>query len=163
MSAGGTEVVGTPAFTAPETLQRLALDGRTDLYSLGVTLYYTLTGRLPYSARTFSELNAAWSDKPLPPSTLVEEIPAALDDLALISVEPALRPHDANPLDASESCTASTLRLASGACLQPLAHVLPQTQYFGGAICRAKTCWSLAATRASASRPRAHSPRTAHT
>ncbi|MES1239776.1 MAG: serine/threonine-protein kinase, partial [Chloroflexota bacterium] len=33
MSAGGSEVVGTPAFTAPETLQRLALDARTDLYS----------------------------------------------------------------------------------------------------------------------------------
>src|ERR1700755_1325703 len=43
MSAGGSDVVGTPAFTAPETLQRLALDGRTDLYSVGATLYYALT------------------------------------------------------------------------------------------------------------------------
>jgi serine/threonine-protein kinase len=32
MSDGGADVVGTPSFTAPETLQRLALDARTDLY-----------------------------------------------------------------------------------------------------------------------------------
>ncbi|HKP56684.1 MAG TPA: serine/threonine-protein kinase [Polyangiales bacterium] len=98
MTAGGSEVVGTPAFTAPETLQRLALDARTDLYSLGVTLYYALTARLPYNARTFADLLAAWAIKPIVPSALVPEIPAALDDLvlALVSVEPALRPASAS-------------------------------------------------------------------
>jgi tetratricopeptide (TPR) repeat protein len=97
MSAGGADVVGTPSFTAPETLQRLALDARTDLYSLGITLYYALTGRRPYSARTFAELLSEWAAKPAAPSALVPEIPAPLDDLvlALISVEPALRPASA--------------------------------------------------------------------
>jgi hypothetical protein len=97
MSAGGGDVVGTPAFTAPETLHRLALDARTDLYSLGVTLYYVLTGRLPYPARTFADLIAAWSCKVVPPSAIVADIPVALDDLvlALINVEPALRPQSA--------------------------------------------------------------------
>ena len=97
MAGSGAEVVGTPAFTAPETLQRLALDARTDLYSLGVTLYYALTARLPYQARAFSELLGAWRVKPVPPSALVASIPAALDDLVLglISVEPALRPQSA--------------------------------------------------------------------
>jgi hypothetical protein len=97
MSAGGADVVGTPAFTAPETLHRLALDARTDLYSLGVTLYYALTGRLPYPARTFADLIAAWSCKVMPPSAIVADIPAALDDLvlALINVEPTLRPQSA--------------------------------------------------------------------
>jgi hypothetical protein len=97
MSTGGAEVVGTPAFTAPETLQRLALDARTDLYSLGVTLYYALTTRLPYSARTFSDLLLAWGGKPVRPSAFVPDIPPALDDLvlSLIAVEPALRPHSA--------------------------------------------------------------------
>ena len=46
MGHGGADVVGTPAFTAPETLQRSALDARTDLYSLGATLYFALTARL---------------------------------------------------------------------------------------------------------------------
>jgi serine/threonine protein kinase len=97
MGVGGADVVGTPAFTAPEVLQRLALDARTDLYSLGVTLYYALTGRLPYTARTFSDLLASWTIKPVAPSTFVAEIPPALDDLvlALINVEPELRPASA--------------------------------------------------------------------
>jgi hypothetical protein len=97
MSTSGTEVVGTPAFTAPETLQRLATDARTDLYSLGVTLYYGLTARLPYSARTFADLVAAWGPKPVRPSAIVTDIPPALDDLvlSLISVEPSLRPASA--------------------------------------------------------------------
>jgi hypothetical protein len=97
MSDGGAEVVGTPAFTAPETLHRLALDARTDLYSLGATLYYALTARLPYPARSFSELLDAWRVKPVRPSALAADIPPALDDLVLglISVEPALRPQSA--------------------------------------------------------------------
>jgi hypothetical protein len=97
MSAGGLDVVGTPAFTAPETLQRLALDARTDLYSLGVTLYFALTAHAPYFARTFSELLGAWADKPAAPSKGNPEIPAVLDDLvfSLINVEPSLRPASA--------------------------------------------------------------------
>ena len=97
MSAGGADVVGTPAFVAPETLHRLTLDARTDLYSLGATLYYALTGNIPYPARTFAEVMEAWSGKVRAPSSLVTDIPPALDDLvlSLISVEPALRPQSA--------------------------------------------------------------------
>jgi ABC-type transporter Mla MlaB component len=97
MSAGGADVVGTPAFVAPETLHRMALDARTDLFSLGATLYHALTGRLPYQARTFSDVVAAWSTRVVPPSTYTPDVPAALDDLtlSLISVEPALRPQSA--------------------------------------------------------------------
>jgi serine/threonine protein kinase/tetratricopeptide (TPR) repeat protein len=97
MTDGGAVVVGTPSFTAPETLERLALDARTDLYSLGATAYYALTGRVPYPARTFPELLSAWRVKPVAPSAIVADIPAALDDLllALVSVDPALRPQTA--------------------------------------------------------------------
>ena len=97
MSSGGSQIVGTPAFTPPETLHRLALDPRTDLYSLGATLYYALTGQLPYPARTFPELLSAWRTKPVPPSARASDIPPALDDLvlSLTSTEPALRPNSA--------------------------------------------------------------------
>ncbi|HKU40845.1 MAG TPA: protein kinase, partial [Polyangiales bacterium] len=97
MSSGGGDVVGTPAFTAPETLHRSAVDARTDLFSVGVTLYYALTGRLPYAAKTFADVIAAWGCKVVPPSVLVPELPVALDDLvlALISIEPASRPQTA--------------------------------------------------------------------
>src|SRR5262245_37590990 len=40
--------VGTPAFIAPEVLAHGSLDARTDLYAVGATLYYALTGTLPY-------------------------------------------------------------------------------------------------------------------
>jgi serine/threonine protein kinase len=75
----------------------LALDARTDLYSLGATLYYALTGGVPYAARTFADVIAAWGGKVRSPSTYDPTIPAALDDLgfSLISVEPALRPPSA--------------------------------------------------------------------
>jgi hypothetical protein len=97
MSAGGAQVVGTPAFTPPETVHRLALDARSDLYSLGATLYYALTGQLPYQARSFAEVLSAWDFKVMAPSACEADIPAALDDLvlSLISLEPALRPQSA--------------------------------------------------------------------
>jgi hypothetical protein len=97
MSAGGAQVVGTPAFTPPETVHRLALDARSDLYSLGATLYHALTGQLPYPARSFAEVVSAWDAKVVAPSDHVPGIPAALDDLvlSLISLEPALRPQRA--------------------------------------------------------------------
>jgi serine/threonine protein kinase len=89
--------VGTPAFVAPEVVQRARLDGRTDLFSLGATLYYALTGRPAFPARSFAQLHEVWSNKPAPASSIVAGIPPALDDLiaSLISLEPALRPRSA--------------------------------------------------------------------
>jgi hypothetical protein len=93
----GLQVVGTPAFIAPETLQRALLDARADLFSLGATLYYALTGELAYYARTFGEASEAWNSPPVPPSAHVEGIPPELDELllSLLSPEPALRPRSA--------------------------------------------------------------------
>jgi eukaryotic-like serine/threonine-protein kinase len=83
--------VGTPAFVAPEVVHHMHLDARTDLFSLGATLYYALTGRTPFAARQFSELRAAWSAEVAPPSRLVPGIPPALDALctALLRIDPA--------------------------------------------------------------------------
>jgi hypothetical protein len=92
-----TQAVGTPAFVAPEVAQRASLDGRTDLFSLGATLYYALAGRPPYPARSFAQLHEVWATKPAPPSAYVADIPAALDHvvLSMVSLEPALRPRSA--------------------------------------------------------------------
>ena len=97
MTADNSLVVGTPAFTAPEVVQRSATDGRTDLFSLGATLYYALTGRLAYPARNFADLFTSWNARPVPPSLHVSDVPKALDELvlSLLSLEPALRPPSA--------------------------------------------------------------------
>ncbi len=90
-------VVGTPPFTAPETLNSLALDARTDLYSVGATAYFTLTGRNAYPARNFRELRYLWRSQPPLPSSLVEDIPKELDSLvmSLISLDNVARPASA--------------------------------------------------------------------
>jgi serine/threonine-protein kinase len=51
-------IVGTPCYMAPEIWQGEAVDGRTDLYSLGVIAYQMATGRRPFEAGTLAELQA---------------------------------------------------------------------------------------------------------
>src|SRR5258708_4793878 len=87
-------VVGTPAFAAPEVVNALPLDGRTDLFSFGATLYFALTGRPPHPARNFSQLTALWKRALPAPSSVVADIPEALDALvmSLLCLEPAMRP-----------------------------------------------------------------------
>jgi hypothetical protein len=91
------QVVGTPAFAAPEVVQGLPLDARVDLFSLGATLYFALTGKQPSSARDFADVTLAAQRKPVPPSRIVRDIPKALDGLVLSMLDPnpALRPRSA--------------------------------------------------------------------
>ena len=49
-------IVGTPAYMSPEQLERKKLDGRSDLFSLAVTLYHLLTGHQPFAGSNLPEL-----------------------------------------------------------------------------------------------------------
>ncbi|HTU62915.1 MAG TPA: AAA family ATPase, partial [Polyangiales bacterium] len=90
-------LVGTPPFIPPEAHQGKLLDARADLFSLGATLYFVLTGELAYPAQTLDELTEHWRHKPLHPSRLARGVPAGLDRLvmSLINLDPALRPRSA--------------------------------------------------------------------
>ncbi|MET0344106.1 MAG: protein kinase [Polyangiales bacterium] len=92
-----SELIGTPAFIAPECLTDAALDGRTDLYALGAVMYWTLTQRTHVRARTLDELVEAWSSPPLPPSHYAPHVPPALDELvmSLLQHDPVARPSSA--------------------------------------------------------------------
>jgi hypothetical protein len=87
-------VVGTPPFIAPEALHGQPIDGQADLYALGATAYYALTGMHAYPARSLAELPELWRTPPLPPSQHVADIPPALDELVLSLLQ----------LSASERC-----------------------------------------------------------
>ncbi len=91
------DLVGTPAFVAPECLAGAALDQRTDLYALGALAYWALTGRVAVRARTLEELRFAWSLPIEPPSSYAAELPKPLENLvmSLLSREPLARPASA--------------------------------------------------------------------
>jgi serine/threonine protein kinase len=81
-------VLGTPSFMAPEQLAGQRVDGRCDLYALGVTLFQLLSGQLPLRGNSMSELMHHIAHTPAPDlRTLRPELPA---DLAQV-VEQALR------------------------------------------------------------------------
>jgi len=73
-------LIGTPHFASPEQLTGETIDGRADLYSVGVVLYQALTGRLPYNGKNFGELlNQALTMQPPPPSLLNPTLSHELD------------------------------------------------------------------------------------
>jgi len=88
------DIAGTPPFIAPELIRGRPLDQRYDLYGLGALAYRILTGRYAFPARTIAQLEAAWRDRPPPPSAIVADIPPALDALvvALLAHDPLARP-----------------------------------------------------------------------
>ncbi|HET6332077.1 MAG TPA: protein kinase [Polyangiales bacterium] len=92
-----TSVVGTPICIAPETLRRMPLDQRTDLFGFGVVAYFALTGKAPYPARKIEELAELWTKVPPPPSQYASDVPPALDALiaSLLSPDPLARPSSA--------------------------------------------------------------------
>jgi hypothetical protein len=92
-----SNIVGTPTCVAPEMLQRMPLDQRADLFSLGVVGYVALTGRPPFPAARIEDLPGLWEQAPLPPSKYDPSIPAALDALiaSLLSIDALARPSSA--------------------------------------------------------------------
>jgi serine/threonine protein kinase len=78
------QTLGTPAYVSPEQAAGTAVDARSDLYSLGCTLYHILTGRPPFTGERAVEV--AWQHcyaDPRPPSTLRSDLPAAVEAVVL--------------------------------------------------------------------------------
>ena len=75
-------VLGTPSFMSPEQLEGRSLDGRSDLFALGVTMYQLLTGMLPFRADSMTQLMNNIATEPHAAMRSVRpELPASLDDI----------------------------------------------------------------------------------
>lgn len=75
---------GSPHFISPEQAMRYdAVDGRADVYSLGATAYYLVTGRPPFEGRSVSELIRAHLSAPVTPPTQLVNIPQDLEQIIL--------------------------------------------------------------------------------
>ena len=92
------QMFGTPGYIAPEYVEGAPVDGRADLYAVGVVLYEMLTGMLPYDARTQADkLIKPLSSPPIPPGQRVSGLPTELEALILrlLARFPDDRPRDA--------------------------------------------------------------------
>ncbi len=96
------EILGTPLYMAPELWRAVPdVDGRADVFAVGVLLYESITGRTPFSGASPAAVVAAvLESRPLPPSHHRADVPRALDDLVLrmLSSERASRPSDGRAL-----------------------------------------------------------------
>jgi serine/threonine protein kinase/Tfp pilus assembly protein PilF len=73
-------VLGTVSYMSPEQARGLPVDARTDIFSLGVVLYETLTGRLPFDGTSASEIIVSIvSKKPMPMARFSPEVPIEME------------------------------------------------------------------------------------
>ncbi|MFO1302303.1 MAG: serine/threonine-protein kinase [Burkholderiales bacterium] len=72
-------VLGTPAYMSPEQILGLPVDGRSDLFSVGVMLYQFLTGERPFTGNATVTMRKVLEEDPLPPSRFNTQIPGAMD------------------------------------------------------------------------------------
>jgi TolB-like protein/Flp pilus assembly protein TadD len=102
------EFVGTPNFASPEQFGSGPIDARSDIYSLGATLWFALTGLAPRSGSTIEEIRDRQTRDDLPVEQLVtRKVPEPVIKLLrrTLAVDPSKRPASARELmEALESC-----------------------------------------------------------
>lgn len=106
LSMGG--FVGTAHFASPEQLEEREIDTRSDIYSLGVTLWYMLAGQAPF-AGSLAQVMSQHLHKP-PPLEKLQNLPVCVREVVrhMIEKDPARRPQTPADLRVElESCLAS--------------------------------------------------------
>jgi eukaryotic-like serine/threonine-protein kinase len=105
-------VIGTVHYMSPEQCRATELDGRSDIYSLGIVLFEMLTGRVPFDATTPTAIIVAHvNDEPPAMKSFQTEIPEAAQKVVLSAL--AKRPED-RPQTAGELARRFAAAVAAG-------------------------------------------------
>ena len=113
-------ILGTPAYLAPEQINGDGVDGRTDIYALGILFYETVTGRQPFEGSNVELLRAQVQTVPIPPEQMNPEV--ELDEttsqtiMKCMEKDPCKRFQSMDELDqALSSCFADRIYLREAA------------------------------------------------
>jgi len=129
------EFVGTPNFASPEQFESEPVDVRSDIYSLGATLWFALTGKTPFAGRNIEEIRRAQKLAALPTEQLkAAHVPPPLRSLlkSMLALEPAGRPgvHDLAARLQSCSGHASNVRRTRFAIASAVILILGTSAFF---------------------------------
>ena len=120
-------ILGTPSFMSPEQLSGKRIDGRSDLYSLGVCLYQLLTGSLPFRGDSLSALMYDITNNPATDVRQIrKDIPDAVADILRRSLEKAPQARYASGAE-----MAADLRQVASAAFESIDSSLPGAERTG--------------------------------
>ncbi len=125
--------MGTPAYMSPEQCQGQDLDGRSDIYALGVVLYEVATGTLPFSIKTVSE--AVFKHvytTPTSPRQLRPDLPEALDALIMRCLAKLPGDRYANASDLSAALRELTSSISPNSSAASMLYSVPMISTQGG-------------------------------
>lgn len=82
------DLLGTPVYMSPEQAMAMKVDHRSDIYSLGATLYQALTKKTPFEGESYVEiLNKIYHKTPLPIRSINRSVPNQLESICQKSME----------------------------------------------------------------------------
>ena len=123
------QMLGTPAFMPPEQFTGAPIDGRTDLFSLGVILYWMATGEQPFPGETMTTVSyKIVHTEPVPPAKLNPLIPSQLDQVIL----KCLAKSPADRYQTGEELAQALSEVRSGAAPASMKTSAPQASFAGG-------------------------------
>jgi serine/threonine protein kinase len=142
-------LVGSVYYMSPEQIEGKDLDGRSDLYSLGITLYEIVTGKRPFDGDSEYQIMAAHlKENPPPPLDLDPSLPSDLNDIIMLAMakDPAQRFQTAEAFQNALSAVSAKQPAVPPPMPQALPHIAPSTA--GSAYRNARAWYMLAGSAA---------------
>ncbi len=121
-------ILGTPAYMAPEQWRGDPVDARTDIYSLGIMVYEMVLGRLPFTGDTpFTLMYKHFNDAPPPPRSVKPDIDPGIEDVILKALAKDADDRYQSADQLAEEFNIAVQRLPTGLAPRPPAHAMDRT------------------------------------